>query len=215
MADATQKQILDVVKELLASGAYSDLDITCGEDIHNVHKVIEAKTGTIDLPDDEPSIIKLVIQFLYEGDYDLNIPEGELSETSPILENLDDLLRTTSYARTTGAEHSAMTTVVASKIYEVADKYDIESLKELSRIKFSVACPIQWKNSDQFVLAANHAYTTTSDSDDGLRDSIIGTIANRMTLLNIESVMALLNEDHGLAVGVLEKRAEELGWLKE
>ncbi|RYO70402.1 hypothetical protein AA0113_g3234 [Alternaria arborescens] len=80
----------------LKSGAYSDLTIACGSDTYKVHKVIicgradffartlnfggkESESGVVDLPEDEPTIVKLLIQYLYEGEYEPLLPDGEAS----------------------------------------------------------------------------------------------------------------------------------------
>ncbi|KAF2134922.1 hypothetical protein P153DRAFT_329795 [Dothidotthia symphoricarpi CBS 119687] len=100
MADVSQKQLLASFKGLLKSGAYSDLTVTCGDDSYKVHRVIvceradffaraikfggqkEAENRTIDLPEDDPDVIKLLIQYLYEGEYEPLLPtdgsEGSL-----------------------------------------------------------------------------------------------------------------------------------------
>ncbi|CAN9419816.1 unnamed protein product [Alternaria alternata] len=100
MAEAAEKQILASLKghvHVLKSGAYSDLTITCGNDTHKVHKVIvceraeffarnlkfggkESESSIIDLPEDEPTIIKLLIQYLYEGEYEPLLPDDESRE---------------------------------------------------------------------------------------------------------------------------------------
>ncbi|KAF2279790.1 uncharacterized protein EI97DRAFT_371456, partial [Westerdykella ornata] len=71
---------------LRASGEYSDLIITCGSEHFKVHKAIvctrsgffacalrfpgkESQENKIDLPEDEPHIIELMLQYIYEGDY--------------------------------------------------------------------------------------------------------------------------------------------------
>lgn len=99
-------------------------------------------------------------------------------------------------------------------LYEIADKYDVKGLKELAREKFSRACAKFW-DTEEFVAAAKHAWSTTPIEDRGLREVIIKTIAEHMNLLNKPDVMELLTEYSGLAVGVMELRARELGWLKE
>ncbi|KZM22845.1 hypothetical protein ST47_g6011 [Ascochyta rabiei] len=87
MAISSRDLVLTSIKGALTSGAYSDLAITCGSDTYNVHKVIvcpradffaravkfggeEAQTGTVNLPEDEPEVVELLVQYLYEGDYD-------------------------------------------------------------------------------------------------------------------------------------------------
>ncbi|KAH8728872.1 hypothetical protein GQ44DRAFT_737104 [Phaeosphaeriaceae sp. PMI808] len=86
MAEASRKKLLISLRESLQSGNYSDLTVTCGQDIYKVHKVIvcsrtvffanaikfpgkESKEATVDLPEDEPEVIKLLMQYLYEGEY--------------------------------------------------------------------------------------------------------------------------------------------------
>jgi hypothetical protein len=75
------------MKSLLQTGKHSDFTIVCGDDTHKVHKSIvcsqcdfldaasrfgrEAEEGKIDLVDDEPEIVKYMIQYLYELDYHL------------------------------------------------------------------------------------------------------------------------------------------------
>ncbi|KAJ0124218.1 Uncharacterized protein HZ326_31364, partial [Fusarium oxysporum f. sp. albedinis] len=71
---------------LLKTGDYSDLVISCGKDQYRVHKAIicprsdflkaacdgefkEAQTGTIDLPDDDPVAVHMMIEYLYHNIY--------------------------------------------------------------------------------------------------------------------------------------------------
>lgn len=86
MAEASRQKVLVSLQGSLQTGNYSDLTVTCGQDIYKVHKVIicsravffanaikfpgkESEDDTIDLPEDEPEIIKLLMQYLYEGEY--------------------------------------------------------------------------------------------------------------------------------------------------
>ncbi|KAF4946278.1 hypothetical protein FGADI_11304 [Fusarium gaditjirri] len=72
--------------DLLKTGDYSDLVISCGKDQYRVHKAIicprshffkaacdgkfkEAQTGTIDLPDDDPIAVRMMIEYLYHDAY--------------------------------------------------------------------------------------------------------------------------------------------------
>ena len=109
MSPPNRRQFLDSLKGLLSSGSYSDLVITCGVDVHHVHKAfvcpqsgflraalrfggIESQESRINLPEDDPPIIKLLVQFFYEGRYDTGPPPLE-----------DEPLRTDSSRSSTGS----------------------------------------------------------------------------------------------------------------
>ncbi|KAF1923433.1 uncharacterized protein M421DRAFT_324712 [Didymella exigua CBS 183.55] len=98
MATTSQEQTLASFKGFLTSGAYSDLIVTCGGDTYEVHKVIvcgraeffaramkfggqEAQTGTINLPDNETEIIKLLMHYLYGGEYIPTLPVDGVKDT--------------------------------------------------------------------------------------------------------------------------------------
>ncbi|KAJ4984238.1 BTB/POZ domain-containing protein [Stagonosporopsis vannaccii] len=101
MATTSQKLLLASFKDSMTSGAYSDLTITCGSDIYKVHKVVvcgradffaravkfggqESQTGEIHLPKDEPEVIKLLIRYLYEGEYEPTLSQDGDNGTLPI-----------------------------------------------------------------------------------------------------------------------------------
>ena len=76
-------------------GEYTDLTITCGSTTFNVHQVVvcppcaffkqslrfgkEAEEKCINLPEDDPEMIRRLIAYLYLGDYD---PSTELALAS-------------------------------------------------------------------------------------------------------------------------------------
>jgi hypothetical protein len=97
-------------------------------------------------------------------------------------------------------------------MYEIGDKYDVPGLKQLALAKFSFASVRYW-DSQEFAPAAHYAFSTTPESDKGLRDIVTKTIADHMKTLNSPAVEALLNEFNGLAMGVLKIRAKDLGWI--
>ncbi|PNP79249.1 hypothetical protein FNYG_07325 [Fusarium nygamai] len=104
---AAQNAQSEALANLLQTGDYSDLTITCGEDQYRVHKAIvcprsnffkaacdgkfkEAQTGRIDLPDDDPAAVRMMIKYLYHDTYvpagaiihrDCNGIEAHLSDT--------------------------------------------------------------------------------------------------------------------------------------
>ncbi|KAI1013631.1 hypothetical protein LB503_010605, partial [Fusarium chuoi] len=80
---ADQKRALG---NLLKTGDYSDLVIVCGQARHKVHKAVicprsaffkaacgsefkEAQTGEIELPDDDPFAVSMMIEYLYHQKY--------------------------------------------------------------------------------------------------------------------------------------------------
>ena len=67
-------------------------------------------------------------------------------------------------------------------MYEIADKYNVLGLKELSQEKFRRGCTAFWKD-DVFPIAAHYAYLTIVDEDKGLRDLVIVTLSEYMELI--------------------------------
>ncbi|KAF5689982.1 amino acid transport gap1 [Fusarium denticulatum] len=83
---AAQTAQSEALANLLKTGDYSDLTITCGKYQYRVHKAIicprsnffkaacdgkfkEAQTGKVDLPDDDPAAVRMMIEYLYHDTY--------------------------------------------------------------------------------------------------------------------------------------------------
>jgi hypothetical protein len=111
------------------------------------------------------------------------------------------------------AEGHASQLLLHAKMYEIADKYDVDGLKELVCEKFFRACALYW-DDEHFAPAAYYAFTTTMDDDNGLREIVSKVISEHMVMLNKPAVLALLHEFQGLAVSILTLRATDLGWIK-
>lgn len=60
------------------------------------------------------------------------------------------------------------TLLIDAQVYTIADKYNIHSLKDLALKKFGEMVAKGWEN-DGFSLAIKEIYTSTPDSDRGLR----------------------------------------------
>lgn len=73
--------------------------------------------------------------------------------------------------------------VVHAKVYGLAEKYLIGGLKDLAVKKFKTAaqkeCPI-----DSFFEAAEEVYTSTIDTDRGLRDVVVTILYNHKQMLD-------------------------------
>jgi hypothetical protein len=69
-----------------------------------------------------------------------------------------------------------------AKMYQIADKYGISTLKRYARGKFSISIEEGWKDID-FPNAVGLAYNTTPPSDRGLRDAVVVTSLERFDAL--------------------------------
>ncbi|KZM22846.1 hypothetical protein ST47_g6010 [Ascochyta rabiei] len=100
MAERTYESLLEKLKGLFECADYSDFTITCGVETFRVHKAIVcsqseffkraerfpvgtgAANGTIDLPEDDPAVIKLLFQYLYEAEYEPMFTRPDPSQCS-------------------------------------------------------------------------------------------------------------------------------------
>ncbi|KAH8701349.1 hypothetical protein GQ44DRAFT_732969 [Phaeosphaeriaceae sp. PMI808] len=245
MAERVRDELVARVKSLLSLGKYSDLTITCGSDVYSVHKAIvcplsdffekaemfpvgkEAAEAKIDLPDDDPEAIKLLISFFYEAEYEPELPRIKYTQAGiwtvtvpkqddymydfPIRAHEAFVCAECTAPQPPDADASQL--MVHARMYEVGDKYNVAGLKQLALLKFDRACAKYW-DDELFAPAACHALSTTMEHDKGLRDVVSYVISEHMELLNKPEVEALLNEFNGLAVQVLKMSATKLGWVK-
>lgn len=87
-----------------------------------------------------------------------------------------------SAAQSTSKPHHALE--LHANAYVLADRYDVAALKNLSLEKFRKALKSHW-DGDAFVAAAHIAYEWTSESDTGLRASVLdAAFEHRVKLLN-------------------------------
>ncbi|KAF2794247.1 hypothetical protein K505DRAFT_304315 [Melanomma pulvis-pyrius CBS 109.77] len=255
----------------LASGDYSDLVITCGSDTYNVHRMIvcsrceffaravrfsvgkESQDGKIDLSEDDPHTIKILMQYLYEGEYEPVLLPGAWIPP-PTRATKKRIVRTkviytltfphtcveddwgacrernicphhtcavdcpsncvdfTCIGCTTPSiDGTADQLLLHAQMYEIGDKYDVAGLKELSKEKFDRACRDFW-DDPAFPVAAHHAFSTTVDEDEGLRNIVSKVISSHMELLKKAEIKALMTEFNGLALGVLLDKAGREMW---
>ncbi|KXH68191.1 BTB/POZ domain-containing protein [Colletotrichum salicis] len=127
----------------------------------------EAADGTIFLPEDEPLVIDMMIQYFYLLDYQQSLYSDSTSQ-SPELEQ-------------TNSTHISCL-LLHAKVYAVAEKYAIGGLKALAVAKFKTAATQAW-DPTAFLDAASETYTSTIDTDRGLRDAVIEVFAAHKDLL--------------------------------
>lgn len=83
--------------------------------------------------------------------------------------------------------------VVEAKMYAMADKYELDGLKEVAKTRFAEALKRSY-DTEEFVVAVETVYSTTPDSDRGLRDIVTAfTWSRQETLLARKDVQSLLN----------------------
>lgn len=83
-------------------------------------------------------------------------------------------------------------------MYALADKYRIDDLKELSRLKFAKAAAIRWQ-SREFVSAVQIICETTSKADMGLRNVVANTVNAHRELMDNKEIQKLFDSGNGLA----------------
>lgn len=99
-----------------------------------------------------------------------------------------------------------------SQMYALAEKYQVDGLKELALEKFRWCCAVFWYTGD-FLPAARHVFDDNTPEDDrGLRDLVTFTIAKHMEVLSKPEIRALCREYNDLAADLLELKAGLLGF---
>ncbi|KAK1657059.1 hypothetical protein BDP55DRAFT_699224 [Colletotrichum godetiae] len=89
-----------------------------------------------------------------------------------------------------------------AKVYAMAEKYGIGGLKDLSVTKFRTAAKTKWDVID-FLDAAGEAYTSTIDTDRGLRNVILEVFAEHGNLLDRDEAKSLVKRLGSLAYDLI------------
>jgi len=217
------------------NGDFTDLTITCGPLTFNVHILVvcsasdffkksikfpvgkEAEEKCINLPEDDPEMIRRLIAYFYLGDYDPsdgneigkfnNIKQYESTTDatpahhprrgafggglftpphcaclSPNTTNVAQPVSKTSF--TVSSKSSTVVQIqpnmvevvnpltIHATMYALGDKYQVEGLGELAKVKFE-SCLAEHAQSEDFVNAVQIAYSSTPDSNRGLRDAVV------------------------------------------
>ena len=93
--------------------------------------------------------------------------------------------------------------VLHTRVYALAEKYDIPSLKYLAKSKFEMAMACFYDSPD-FALAIEEVYCSTIDSDRGLRDIVLEAFKNYPQLASTQDVFAVINETPSLALDLFK-----------
>lgn len=88
--------------------------------------------------------------------------------------------------------------VLHTRVYALAEKYDIPSLKQLAKSKFEMAMACFYDSPD-FAEAIEEVYCSTIDSDRGLRDVVLEAFKNHPQLANTQDVYQVITDTPSLA----------------
>ncbi|KAI9862057.1 MAG: hypothetical protein M1824_001802 [Vezdaea acicularis] len=90
-----------------------------------------------------------------------------------------------------------------SRMYMLADKYDIPTLRSLALSKFTSRLSSHW-NSEDFSLCVHDIYSNAAITNAPLRKSVVESAAkNIATLRDRDEFLALLKSDHDFVIDLL------------
>ncbi|CAG1960134.1 unnamed protein product [Fusarium graminearum] len=160
------------IVEARKKGEFTDFTFICeGGDIQ-VHRIIicsqspvfraacagqfkEAQSGTYNLMSDHPDMVQLMVDYLYTGDYSVDI-DGTSEEDA-------------GYASTALSIHAVM--------YSLGDKYDIEGLRNVSTKKYCTELH-GTLSTDDFFSSIPFVYGLTPENSRDLRDPVLAFARN-------------------------------------
>ncbi|TID23405.1 Leptomycin B resistance protein pmd1 [Venturia nashicola] len=169
--DMSELTSMEGIADLLDSGEYSDMSITCKQKVFKVHKAIvctrssffrnamkngtftESESGNIDVSDDDPLAVEAVLRFVYQGSY------------SSLAENNKDAM------------------ILHTQVYNLAEMYAIKNLKTVAAAEFEKLAKKDFK-LPTLPLAIKEIYENCPADDKTLRD-----IATRIVLSNYDSLL--------------------------
>lgn len=96
-----------------------------------------------------------------------------------------------------GEEESHLLT--HTRVYALAEKYDIPSLKDLAQSKFEMAMACYY-DSSEFADAIEEVYCSTIDTDRGLRDIVLQAFRAHPALATTQDVYAVIKDTPALAL---------------
>lgn len=85
------------------------------------------------------------------------------------------------------------------KVYALAEKYDIPSLKTLARRKFEIAISCYY-DAPELAEAIERVYSSTVESDRGLRDVVLQLFKLHPQLANTQDIYTIIKETPTLAL---------------
>lgn len=189
--------------QLYSRADYSDFTISCEGRDYPVHKAVvclqseyfstacrgfkEAEKNRIDLQEDDPQAVQLMVYFFYHEDYGV-------TQNTPTKEDPIDILGQPIVPQ----DSSQLDTHI--KVHVLANKYCLDKLKALSQTKFRHAAG-KYYSSEDFLQAAREVYKMELQA---LKAEVVAAFAhNCEELLRKEMVRNILLEVPKLGTDVL------------
>ncbi|KAM3068339.1 hypothetical protein ACMFMG_009478 [Clarireedia jacksonii] len=192
----TFQPLLRSLPDYLNSPSLSDGIIECEDKEFKIHKLVlctqsnyflkafqgdwkESKDGRIHLQGDDVFAVEAMLQFMYTFDY--NASGGAKSSSSPMVFN--------------------------AKVYSIADKYEVLSLKSHAKQKFETTVDTCW-DMDDFPHAITEVYNSTPSVDQGLRKVVVDAACKHIDqLLSKQEFRDVLEGTEGFAPDVTQTLA--------
>jgi hypothetical protein len=146
----------------------------------------------ITLPQEELEEITCMIHYFYHLDYE----ELEAKTTADLHGSL------TEPPQDSLPSPESVSLVVNAKIYALAEKYLVPGLKALTARKFDIASAKLW-DSDDFIEAVQEVYTSTIETDRGLRSIVLRTFHDHQQLIEKSEVQGLVKQFGSLASDIV------------
>ncbi|KAL8700684.1 MAG: hypothetical protein Q9201_005313 [Fulgogasparrea decipioides] len=197
----------------------------------------EAQSGKIDLSEDDPQALERMLVYLYTADYDdVDQSDAEGKDDAADAADAADTASTSAeddYAfaqsptelstspigqkrkRCEEEIHQSREATASARlnnvlVYALADKYDIQALKELSRVKFEARLGEEWDGDDVLTLL-KVIYQSTPSDDRELRGIILKVYSRHKDELMVNPRFPeILGTDGLLAFDVLRIFKDDL-----
>ncbi|QKX59218.1 uncharacterized protein TRUGW13939_06350 [Talaromyces rugulosus] len=199
-------EMLNLLASLYLNPQYSDLTIICGTEVFPAHRNIvcprsayfarscggnfKEASGKIELGDQDPIVIRKVLQFLYTGDYTPGINRDEEKEINP-----EQSSEEPSQDGTSPPEYQRDFTACQFhvRMYVQADYFQIDGLKSKTERYFRASF-LDRLNRESFEAVITEIYTLTPESDDQIRDAAVALTMDNLDILRNETEAILLDE---------------------
>ncbi|KAG6076733.1 hypothetical protein E4U16_002622 [Claviceps sp. LM84 group G4] len=163
------ENVLKAIAKDRRDKAFCDLEIVCGEARFPVHRVVEGACGVYEIKDCSESLVERMLDYIYTSDYDELSSKGAAEEGQEPSQKVAKV----------GPAPQVMLHV---KMMELGDMYLVEGLVQLASARFMKL--LKSKTTTNILIdIIPEVYTLDSNSANGIRNSIIGLMRERLAQL--------------------------------